>query len=236
MTQWELLLQFTLNVTAAAVMGAVIGLERQVRHHSAGLRTNALVCAGAAMFVALPRLLGADVTEPAKVATYVVSGVGFLGGGVILREGLNIKGLSTAATLWCSAAVGSLAGAGFVLPALVGTAFVLAVHLALRPIGMGIDARQRLAKETHYRLRVVCEERQGEAVRAALLREVAGCAGVALNGVTSQEGVQAGTADVGADLCAAVEQDAGVQALLDRVAAVPGVKSVGWKKVERQPD
>jgi putative Mg2+ transporter-C (MgtC) family protein len=229
------LLQFTQDVGIAAILGAVIGLERQIRHHSAGLRTNALVCAGAAMFVAMPRLLGDD-KEPGRVATFVVSGVGFLGGGVILREGLNIKGLSTAATLWCSAAVGSLAGVGATVPALLGTGFVLAVHLALRPLGMWIDARQRPAKETHYRLRVVSEERQGEAVRAALLREVGGCAGLAIQGVTAQEGVQPGTADVGAELCSAVEQDAAVQALLDRVAAGPGVKSVGWKKVERQPD
>jgi putative Mg2+ transporter-C (MgtC) family protein len=235
MNQAELL-QFTQDVATAAALGAVIGVERQIRHHTAGLRTNALVCAGAAMFVAMPRLLGADATEPAKVATYVVSGVGFLGGGVILREGLTIKGLSTAATLWCSAAVGSLAGVGFGLPALIGTAFVLAVHLALRPLALWIDARQRGAKETHYRLRVVCEERQGEAVRTALLREIGGCTGVALQGVTAQEGVQPGTADVVVDLCSAVEQDPAVQGLLDRVAAGAGVKSVGWKKVERQPD
>src|ERR1700678_4145620 len=117
------LLAFALNVGAALLMGFAIGLERQFRQHPAGLRTNALVCTGAAMFVSLSHLMG-DTASPTRVASYIVSGVGFLGGGVILREGLNVKGMSTAATLWCTAAVGTLAGAGFPGHALLGTALV----------------------------------------------------------------------------------------------------------------
>src|SRR5947199_4901290 len=126
------ILQFSLNVGMALLLGMAIGLERQFRQHPAGLRTNALVCLGAALFVSLSFLAGGR-DDRTRVAGQVVSGIGFLGGGVILREGLNVRGMSTAATLWCSAAVGTLAGGGLLAEAAVGTAAVLTIHLALRP-------------------------------------------------------------------------------------------------------
>lgn len=131
--------EFLLNTLVALVLGAAVGLERQLRRHPAGLRTNALVCLGAAQFVSVSRLTGdADST---RVASYVVSGVGFLGGGVILRDGLTVKGIDTAATLWCAAAVGVLAGAGFPAHSAAGAGAVLALNLALRPLVGWIEAR-----------------------------------------------------------------------------------------------
>ena len=120
-----LIISFIVNVGVALVMGVAIGVERQIHQHPAGLRTNSLVCVGAALFVSLTRLMG-DGDSPTRVASYIVSGIGFLCGGVILRDGLTVKGLNTAATLWCSAAVGTLAGAGFPLHSLIGTLTVLA--------------------------------------------------------------------------------------------------------------
>lgn len=99
---------FVLNLLLAMCLGAVIGAERQWRQRMAGLRTNALVATGAAVFI-----LSAMSTDPAsagRVAAQIVSGIGFLGAGVIMREGLNIRGLNTAATLWCSAGIGVLCG------------------------------------------------------------------------------------------------------------------------------
>ena len=136
-----LIISFIVNVGVALVMGVAIGVERQIHQHPAGLRTNSLVCVGAALFVSLTRLMG-DGDSPTRVASYIVSGIGFLCGGVILRDGLTVKGLNTAATLWCSAAVGTLAGAGFPLHSLIGTLTVLAVHLGLRPVGHQIDLRR----------------------------------------------------------------------------------------------
>src|SRR3974377_1721040 len=94
---------FVLGIGAALAMGLAIGVERQLGQHPAGLRTNALVCVGAALFVSLSRLMDHEAS-PTRIAAQVVSGIGFLGGGVILREGLNVKGMTTAATIWCSAA------------------------------------------------------------------------------------------------------------------------------------
>src|ERR1700683_4451992 len=149
------ILHFVFNVGVALLMGIAIGLERQIQQHVAGLRTNALVCVGAALFVSLSRLMG-DHDSPTRIASYIVSGIGFVGGGVILRDGLTVKGMNTAATLWCTAAVGTLAGAGFALYALVGTAAVLFIHLGLRPVVTWIETRKTLATnvESCYRLRV----------------------------------------------------------------------------------
>jgi len=93
----------------ALLIGAIIGFERQWRQRMAGLRTNALVSLGAAGFVVFSTSVSGD-DSPTRVAAQIVSGIGFLGAGVILREGINIRGLNTAATLWCSAMVGTFAG------------------------------------------------------------------------------------------------------------------------------
>src|ERR1700722_15434038 len=93
---------FALRIGFALLLGALIGLERQWRQHTAGLRTNTLVCLGAALFVSLAPLIG-QPSESTRDAAQVVSGIGFLGGGVILREGFTVRGMNTAATLWCSA-------------------------------------------------------------------------------------------------------------------------------------
>jgi putative Mg2+ transporter-C (MgtC) family protein len=125
--------QAAINLAAALGLSAVIGFERQWRNRLAGLRTNTLVSLGAATFVIFAALVPGEAS-PTRVAAQVVSGIGFLGAGLIFREGLSVRGLNTAATLWCSAAIGVLAGAGYLLLATVATAFVVFVNLLLRPI------------------------------------------------------------------------------------------------------
>ncbi|MEO7401742.1 MAG: MgtC/SapB family protein [Polaromonas sp.] len=127
------LLDTLISLTAAFVLGGLIGLERQYRQRTAGLRTNVLVAVGATIFVDMAStLFGAE--GAVRVVAYVVSGIGFLGAGVIMREAGNVRGLHTAATLWCSAAVGACTGAGLVIEAIMGTLFVLAANTLLRPV------------------------------------------------------------------------------------------------------
>jgi putative Mg2+ transporter-C (MgtC) family protein len=226
------LIMFILNVSAALVMGIAIGLERQFRQHPAGLRTNALVCVGAALFVSLSRLLN-DVHSPTRIASYIVSGIGFLGGGVIIRDGLNVKGMNTAATLWCSAAVGTLAGAGFPGHALIGTATILALHLGLRPVGRWVDSRLKTAVdvETFYRVRVVCREAQEGIIRTILLRHVNSLPKMTLQGISTQEAERADQAAVVADIFSVERSDREMQDLMSRVNIEPSVASVSWEKV-----
>jgi putative Mg2+ transporter-C (MgtC) family protein len=132
------LLDTGVSLVTAFLLGSLIGLERQYRQRLAGLRTNALVAVGAAFFVDVAnRLQGHDGAT--HVLAYVVSGVGFLGGGVILREQGNVRGLNTAATLWGSAAVGASAGADLILEAVAGACFVMAANTLLRPVANRIN-------------------------------------------------------------------------------------------------
>lgn len=133
-------LEMLLRLGAGIGLGALIGIERQYRARMAGLRTNALVAAGSALFVLLSAngFHGADA-DPTRVAAQIVSGIGFLGAGVILRDGVNIRGLNTAATLWCAAAVGALAGAGMYATAAAGTVAVVVTNVALRAAGRAVD-------------------------------------------------------------------------------------------------
>src|SRR5271168_2997699 len=127
-----------ISLITAFVFGTLIGAERQYRQRSAGLRTNVLVCVGAAAFVDLAdHLAGAD--GAVRVIAYVVSGIGFLGAGAIMKEGMNVRGLNTAATLWACAAVGACAGADMVAQSAAVTVFVLAGNTLLRPLVNAID-------------------------------------------------------------------------------------------------
>jgi putative Mg2+ transporter-C (MgtC) family protein len=134
-------LAYTLaSLVAAFVLGGVIGLERQIRQRTAGLRTNTLVAVGAAIFVDMASRLSGNAGA-VQVVAYVVSGVGFLGAGVIMREEGNVRGINTAATLWGSAAVGACAGAHLFVEAVLGATFVLAANTLLQPVVNAINRR-----------------------------------------------------------------------------------------------
>jgi len=143
------------SLFAAFVLGALIGAERQYRQRGGGLRTHVLVAVGAATFVDIGQHLNGNAGAT-QVVAYVVSGVGFLGAGVIMKQGSNVWGLNTAATLWCSAAVGACAGADLAFEAIALTAFVLAGNTLLRPIVNAINRApiDRGATEAIYEVRV----------------------------------------------------------------------------------
>ncbi|GLX89213.1 MULTISPECIES: MgtC/SapB family protein [Pseudomonas] len=161
------------SLSAAFILGGLIGFERQYRQRTAGLRTNVLVAVGAAIFVDMANRLG-GAEGAVRVVAYVVSGIGFLGAGVIMREEGNVRGLNTAATLWASAAVGACAGADLILEALLGTLFVLAANTLLRPIVNNIN-RQPLdviSSEVTYMVYVIARRHQQKAVLALLEAEL----------------------------------------------------------------
>ena len=148
---------FAVRLALALILGSLIGAERQWRQRMAGLRTNALVAAGAAMFVMLTALTTRAADDSFRIAGQVVTGIGFLGAGVILRDGLNITGLNTAATLWCSAAIGTLAGYGLYGSAVTGAIAVIGANVLLRPIGKALNRgvrfqyiRYNLCQDMHY--------------------------------------------------------------------------------------
>jgi putative Mg2+ transporter-C (MgtC) family protein len=169
-------IEFVIRLVLAFILGAAIGIERQWRQTRAVLKTNVLVCIGSAMFVMMAAMTPGD-SSPTRVAAQVVSGVGFLGGGVILREGPSVRGLSTAATLWCAAAVGTLIGSGLLFQAYFGALAVVGANLLLRPLVQLVqqlngESTAETKPETRYRCRVICHKEDESNVRALLFHPV----------------------------------------------------------------
>lgn len=132
-------LDFVTRLAVGAALGIAIGFERQWRQRTAGLHTSGLVAIGAALFALLDTAISAGDTT--RVLAGIVTGIGFLAAGVILREGANVTGLNTAATIWATAAVGALAGMGFFEYAAIGAAVIVLVNVLLQPVAERIDAR-----------------------------------------------------------------------------------------------
>jgi putative Mg2+ transporter-C (MgtC) family protein len=164
------LLDLSFSVAIAFVLATLIGAERQYRQRSAGLRTNVLVAVGAATFVSIGARLNGDAGA-AQLASYIVSGIGFLGAGVIMKDGGKVWGLNTAATLWCSAAVGTLSGIGLVAEAVVVTLAVLAGNTLLRPLVNAINRApvDERTSEATYEVHVQTEPEHVGAVRDQLI-------------------------------------------------------------------
>ena len=153
----QLFANTALALLTAFVLGGVIGFERQWRQRTAGLRTNVLVSVGAAAFVDLGMRIGAG-DGAVRVIAYVVSGIGFLGAGVIMKEGAQVRGINTAATLWSSAAVGAFAGSGQPVEAALVAAFVLAGNTLLRPVANYVNRKpiSPTSTEAVYRIHITC--------------------------------------------------------------------------------
>jgi putative Mg2+ transporter-C (MgtC) family protein len=136
---------FLARLGVAAILGIAIGFERQWRHRSVGLHTSSLVSVGSALFALLDYTLHAG--DSTRIIAGVVTGVGFIAGGVILRSGLSVVGLNTAATVWATAAIGALAGFAFYAEAAAGAVTIILVNLVLQPLADAIDARM----QAHHR-------------------------------------------------------------------------------------
>ncbi len=221
------LLDTLLSLATAFILGGLIGLERQYRQRTAGLRTNVLVAVGAAVFVDMAnRLSGHE--GAVHVVAYVVSGIGFLGAGVIMREEGNVRGLNTAATLWGSAAVGAAAGADLILEAALATVFVLAANTLLRPVVNAIN-RKPLdvgSVEVTNTVYLIAERAHQKMVMAQLEEELERC-----SYPTRDLGVHAFGQDeveIEATLAATSVDGDDLDALVKRLSTLPAVKQAFW--------
>lgn len=143
-----------LRLATATFLGALVGLERERLERAAGFRTHALVCVASAliMVVSIYGFEGSAALDPSRIAAQVVSGIGFLGAGVIIFRRNTVRGLTTAASLWSVAGVGLAAGSGLYIPAVAGTLFMLLIQAGMRPLEAYFfahqDDRQRVLIET----------------------------------------------------------------------------------------
>jgi putative Mg2+ transporter-C (MgtC) family protein len=139
-------IELTQRLLLAALLGALLGLEREWKHKDAGLRTNILIAIGSALFTVMSIELTDAKGDPSRVAAQIVTGIGFLGAGAIMRTNGNVQGLTTAATIWVNAAVGVAAGGGEYHLAFIATAVTLVVLLLLEPIEKFIEFRRPKSK------------------------------------------------------------------------------------------
>ena len=166
-----LLSEFAFRIALAIILGFSIGLERQLTGHMAGIRTNVLVALGAAMFVMFSHL--STTTDMTRIAAQVVTGVGFLCSGIIFKEGLNVKGLNTAATLWCSAAIGVLSTTGMAYHAIIATVMLIVSNLLLRIISDRLPSYSSKDDEGHtYMITIFCDESEEFNIRSSMMESI----------------------------------------------------------------
>ena len=221
---------FLIRILTALGLGLLIGIERQMGQHPAGIRTNSLVCLGSALFVTLSQLLD-DKDSHTRMAAQVVSGIGFIGGGAILREGVTVRGMNTAATLWCSAAIGTLVGGGQLVIALLGTVAIVASHLLFRPVAHAIDHYMQGRGETDllYVVKIALDRTQVDAIRALLLEKIK-TSRLRLQGVSLNDGPAPDRVDMVVHLFALQRDDQALNDLISMLAEKPAVTSVSWGK------
>lgn len=219
----------------ALSLGGLIGLERQWRARTAGVRTNALVSLGSALFVVMGAysFSGPDA-DPTRVAAQIVSGIGFLGAGVIMKQGASVSGLNTAATLWASAAIGSLAGGGMPVIATVGTVTVALANWLLRPLGRFLDRRNGSTREqspAEYRFEVGCATENEVPVRA-LVFDAVHRPRFTVQSVAAVDLPVDGGVRITAVVQSAARNDREIEAAIERVIRAPEVTSVRWQARE----
>ena len=221
------------RIALGIVLGAAVGIERQWRARMAGLRTNALVSLGATLFVIMGAygFEGPDA-DPTRVAAQIVSGIGFLGAGVIMKQGPSVTGLTTPATLWATAAVGALAGGGMYWVAVFGAGAIMLANTLLRPLGRMMDHQPaRTGREeppADYTFEVTCHGDAEAHIRGLTVQSISRPE-FQLRSVQSFDIPDSVRVRVVAELAAAERDDGLLESAVSRLSLEPLVTHVRWE-------
>ena len=223
------ILDFVFRLASALFLGAAVGLERQWRQRMAGTRTTALVAAGAAAFVMCAFMVRDTSRSEAQIVSYVVSGVGFLGAGVIFKDAGSIRGLNTAATIWCSAAIGAISGLGNLPHALILAVAVVGTNIGLRPLAYRLYPAEANGgeQEVSYGFELICRP-DDEAHMRALLLQAMSRSPLTLTALRSEDIEGTTKMKVTARIRGPGRQDHALEQLVVRLSLESGVSSVSW--------
>lgn len=219
---------FCQYLLTALVLSALIGLERQWHDAVAALRTNILVSVGAAAFV----LAGAP-SHDFRIAAQIVSGIGFIGGGAILREGLTVRGVNTAATLWCSAAIGVLCGFGYLREAVFSGAVILFANTALRPVTYFIKHKVEMRRDvqTQYLCRIACGSGDEMRLRKDAVQLVDSLQ-LMVRSIHSEANTASGISEIKVAIVSRRREDLLIEKVVEHLNEDPCVTSVSWERME----
>jgi len=218
---------FVIRVACAVLFGFFIGLERQLTSSRVNIRTNVLVSMGACLFTLFSQLMGAEDTT--RIAAQVVTGIGFLCGGVIFKEGLNVKGLSTAATIWCTAAIGVLASTGLILYAATATAILIFANLVFRFISDKVHPLPNFGDEENvYMLSVTCCEEEEFNIRSTIIESLVEAKFQLVN-LESADEIGNKVEIEATFIVHGRRRDVLVERLVARIALEKGVSKAGWE-------
>ena len=223
-------LYFLTRISVCFILGIIIGLERQYRRKIAGIRTITLVSLGAFLFVSI-----SDFTTPndiTRIAAQVVSGIGFIGAGVILRDGKDIKGLNTAATLWCSAAIGTLTALGLIGEAVIGVLYILLSNILLRFVSRTIMKKIN-QKAEYYIMTIECELEKEMAVKNLLIQKLK-----SQKNILKTFNTKKGETSVSIEAHLEILNDGieSVDSIINRLCIEPGIISTQYNKVNTYVD
>lgn len=220
-------MELVFRVLLALALGFVIGLERQLTGHTAGIRINVLLCMGSAFFSLIPMLYGSD--ETFRVEAAVIQGVGFLCSGVIFKDHMSVRGINTAATLWCTSAVGILASTGMWLVAVTVTAVLVLSNLLFRILVKKI--KPVVADEENertYQISVTCQEAAEQDIRLLLINTDS-CKTLYLNSLESGDAVGDKVEIVAKFSSAGKPKNHVLEGVVGRMLMMPAVVSAGWE-------
>lgn len=218
-----------MRIVLSIILGFFIGLERQMTGHGAGIRINVLISMGSCLFLLFPMVSGSD--EVYRIASYIVSGVGFLCSGVIFKDGGTVRGLNTAATLWCTAAIGVLASSGKYLLAISATAVLILSNLLFRPLAQRVKPVTGWEEtEKLYRVSITCREAWETDIRALLINGNT-CKTLFLNHLDSGDIVGDKVEVIAEYYSVGKPKNHILEGMVRKALKMPDVLSAGWEVV-----
>ncbi len=218
---------FALRIILSLILGFAVGLERQLTGHTAGIRINVLISMGACFFTLFPLLFDSEQTF--RVAAAIIQGVGFLCSGVIFKESASVRGMNTAATLWCTAAIGVLASSGKLFAAGTAAGILILSNLALRPLARKIrPVAADEESEKVYRISVTCQESAEHDIRMLLINSNS-CKTLYLTNLESGD-VVGDKAEIIAEYNSiGKSKNRALETIVGQILSLPEVVSAGWE-------
>ena len=223
------LIDFTIRIAASILFGFLIGFERQLTGHFAGIHTNVLVSLGSCLFVLFSLIMSAP--DQTRIAAQIVTGVGFLCSGIIFKDGVNVRGLNTAATIWCTASIGVLTSSGFILYSALATGLLIAVNLLLHAFSNKINPiLQFMENGRYYQVLVVCAKDHEMLIRSLIMDYISA------NKLALIELGSSDTAENTVKIDAKINgngkrQDEIIENLIDKISHDQQAISVGWELI-----